>query len=723
MAGNIETYTNTVKAPVADSSGSSAYEQLGRHVEAAYGQAGRAIAGGVVSINQTIDDHETLTETSKLTNDFASLEMQTAQNLQTAKTSMDPHDTDAASSFLDAHEAALAQIGDGLQTDKGRKMYDQLAANYRVGTFNKVLGYQSAASADAVITNFKSGFDTRANLALADPTSVGDSITALKTTADGLPAEHRESVLKQGMQQVADSGAEGLVNKLLQNPNAKKEDVDAARAYLNNPDNPFIGNMSPGQYASVNMRLDRIKDTQGNVQSVIAAQTLSAGYKQLEQNGGVDQGGQWQSIITNYQGKTADATAEFKAKAQRDYDASVATGQATLAVKSTPDADLKNDIVGLKAKLDGAPPEQAQKLESQYNAVVQAKKTRDEAFQKDPADWVNNNNDVVKSRYATFANNPSAANFQQYAVASTTEQKRLYPLAQPKLVSNEMSDTVQAAVGKITNDPQGAAAAATTLSSYANTAGSYWPQMSQELFHRKVLNPMQFVAASMYGKPNATGLAEELLRTSIIPEKELNEKNAGNANVTSEKARAAANAAFGPLARTMVDDRSPDSIVGGYEKALTNVLLNRGTLSDAPGLASKMINDEYTFKGTVRVPTAARVNADDVEAGLKSALGNVQTAGSGIGGADLILPKSYSGLGPNDQKRAYVANIQRQGHWVTNSSETGAVLYDEQGAPVWQKGPNGQPQMVGMDWKTAASHGVDARGITGKAYKFITGQQ
>lgn len=720
---NIITYQSKVDAPRADSAGSQAYEMEGRHIESAYAEAGNAVGGGIRQVGDALEKHDALVDTSNLTNRFADADMQAEQDLEKAKTSMDPHDTDAASKFIQAHEDQIADIGSDITSDQGRALYNKLAADYRVRQFDKVVGYQSAAAADAVATNFKQSFDTRSNLAESDPTSVGASIDAITAASIGLPAEHRESVLKQGAQQIADSGAEGIVNKLLQNPKAGVAEVEAARSYLNDPKNPFIANMSPGQYASVNARLDRIKDTQANVQSVIAAQTLADGYKQLEQNGGVDQGGQWQSIITNYQAKTNDETEEFKARAQRDYDAAVATGRATAAVKSTPDADLQQDILGLKSKMDTAAPEQTQKAEDEYKAVVEAKKARDEAFTKDPADWVNQNNDVVKARYQAFANNPSPATFQQYAVASTAEQKRLYPNLTPKLVSNEMADTIQGAVGKITNDPQGASAAAGILSSYANTAGQYWPQMSQELFHRKVLNSTQFVAASLYGKPDASGLAEEMLRTSVLSDKELSEKNVGNPNVTAAKARAAANAAFGPLARTLVDDRSPDSIVGGYEQALTNVLLNRGNVSDAAGLASKMINDEYTFKGSYRVPNSARVNADDVDAGLKSALGRVQDENSGISTANLIVPKSYSGLGPDDQRRAYVANIQRQGHWVTNSTETGAVLYDEQGSPVWQKGPNGQPQMVGMDWKTAAGKGVEARGMLGKAYKFVTGQQ
>lgn len=723
MAGNIETYTNNVKAPTADQAGSEAFELEGRHIEAAYAQAGSAIGRGIQQAGGAVEDHITLQETSDLTNKMASLEMQTAQDLEQAKTSMNPHDTDAASNFLQAHEEALNSMGEGLMTQKAKSMYNSMAASYRTNTFNKVIGYQSAAAADSIVAGFKSGFDTRSNLAVADPTTVGSSIEAIQQAGAGLPADKRDEIIREGTQQIADSGAEGLVNSLLKNPKATVDDVEAARTYLNNPDNPFVKNMSPSQYASVNTRLDRIKETQGNVQSVIAAQTLTDGYKQIEQNGGVDPNGQYQAIINNYQGKTADETAEFKARAQRDYDAAIGTGQATAAVKTTPDADIKNDILLLKKQMDGAAPEQAQKIEAEYKAVVEAKKARDEAFQKDPADWLNQNNDVVKARYQAFASAPSQQTFAAYAAASTAEQRRLYPNSTPRLVSDEMADTIQTAIGKITNDPQGAAAAANTLSSYASTTGSYWTQVSQELYHRKVLNPMQFVAASLYGKPNGTGLAEEMLRTSVVSDKDLAAKNVGNPNVTEAKARAAANAAFAPLARTLTDDRSPDSIVGAYETGLTNVLLNRGNISDAPGLASKMINDEYTFKGTYRIPTSAGVNGDDVDAGLKSALGRVQEAGSGIAGANLIIPRSYSGLGPNDQKRAYVANIQRQGHWVTNSNETGVVLYDEQGAPVWQKGPNGQPQMVGMDWKTAASHGVAARGITGKAYKFIMGQQ
>ena len=722
MADNIKTFESNVNAPRADSAGSQAYEIEGRHIESAYSQAGQAVGGAIATVGKQLNEHDTLVETSDLTNKFAQLEMDTAKNFDAAKTSMDPHDTNTAQNFLDLHQQQLSAIGENLTTEKGKEIYNKLSADYRVNTFNKVLSYQSTAAAEDVVSNFDNAATLRANTALIDPTTTASHIEAIQSAAPGLPAEHRGKITTDMVAKVADSGAEGYVQKLISNPAATPQDVETVRQIVNDKNGPFFNNMSQGQFVSVNNRLDRIKDTQGNIQSVIAAQTLSAGYKQLAGNGGVDNNDQYKTIIDNYQGKTAAETAEFKAKNYRDLDAAKAEGAATLAVKSMPDDDLKGNIVDLKAKLDAAPAEQAQKLEEQYKAVVEAKKVRDEAFKKDPADWMNQNNDVVKTRYNQFAQNPTPQNFQAYAVSSIAEQQRLYPHATPRLVSQEMSDTIGAAVGKITNTPEGASASAQILSSYAHTAGQYWPQMAQELFHSKVLNPLQTTAAMLYGKPNGTALAEEILRTSVIPAKELAAKNEGNPNVTEAKARAAANAAFAPLARTLKDDRSPDSIVGAYEQSLTNVLLNRGSLSDASGVASKMINDEYTFKGDYRVPTSAKVNADDVDAGLKSALGRVTDANSGINSANLIIPPSYSGLGPNDQRRAYVANVQAQGHWVTNSNETGAILYDEQNHPVWQTGKDGKPQMVGLNWADAADAGVKARGITGKAYKFLAGQ-
>ncbi len=728
MADNIKTFEAPNATPRADDAGAQAYQVEGRHVESVYAQAGQAIGSGIAAAGDAFVKHDELVETADLTNKFAQLDMQTAKDREAAQSTWNPHDTTVPQQFNDAHADALAAIGENLSTDRGKEMFNKMSADYNVSNFNKSIGYQSQAAADDTINSFSQAGQTRGKLAYASPDTTGEQIDALRSTPAGPLGPKGSTIISTMVENTANQGADGYIQKLLQSPNTTLQDVDTVRGIINDQNGAFFTNMSADQLKAANTKLDTLAKTQGNVQSAIEKQTWDAGFKQIAGNGGVDNNDQLKLSIANYQGKgntSADRaeTEEVKAKANRDLDAAIATGAATAAVKSTPFDEVQQDIVDLKAKLDAAPLDQAQKLEEQYKATVEASKVRDEAFNKDPADWLNKNNSVVGARYNSFAQNPSPQSFNAYAVASVAEQTRLYPLKTPRLVSQEMSDTIGAAVGKITNTPEGAAASAQILSSYARTTGSYWPQMTQELYHNKVLNPLQTTAAMLYGKPNGTALAEEILRTSVIPDKELAAKNEGNINVTDAKARAAANIAFAPLARTLRDDRSPDSIVGAYEKTLTSVMLNRGDASaaTASSLASKMINDEYTFKGDYRVPNSAKVNADDVDAGLKSALGRVTDATSGINGANLIIPPSYSGLGPNDQKRAYVANVQAQGHWVTNSTETGAVLYDEQNHPVWQT-KNGKPQMVGVNWSDAANAGVTARGVTGKVYKFIWGQ-
>jgi hypothetical protein len=722
VADNIKTFSDNVGTVHADGAGAAAYEQLGRHVEANYSTAGRAIGAGIEHVQADIKQHDEMSDAASLANGFADLDMKTSQNLSDAKNTMDPHDPDGVQKFMAQHQQALDDLEGNLSTDKGKEMFTRMSANYRTSTFNKYLGDQSNAAAGDIVSKYNGAAKTLSNMAQQDPTNVGTASAQLEISSEALPVEHRAAYLSQAKQGLYDSAGEGMVNRIASNPNVTADQVDAAKAFINDKANGYVDNMSEGQFAAVNAKFDRIKDTQGNVQSVIAAQTLSSGFEQLKGNGGNDPGNQWQTIIDSYKGKSPEATQVWKAEAQRKYDAAISFGQAAKSVNGTPDDAVDAQIADVSAKLDTAKPEEMASLEAKQKAMVEAQAQRDKAFHADQAGWTVENNDVVQQRFAAYQANPGPQTFAQYAQTSAAEQQRLFPNDAPKLLSHDMNDHIGAAVSGITSGPEGAQQAATILSSYAQIGGKYWPQLSQELFQAKTLNANQFVASSLYAKPGASALAAELLRASVVAPKDLVGMNAGKEDMTAEKARAAANDAFAPLARTAIDGRDRVSVVGGYEEALSTLLQFRGNIGDAKDLAKKMINDEYSFTTTLRIPKAAQVNTDDVTAGLQSSLGRVTDASSGINGANLIIPKSFSGLGPNDQKRAYVANIQARGRWVTNSDESGAVLHDENGNAVWQAGKDGKPQLVGVSWADAAKAGSDARGLTGKAYKFVAGQ-
>jgi hypothetical protein len=91
-----------------------------------------------------------------------------------------------------------------------------------------------------------------------------------------------------------------------------------------------------------------------------------------------------------------------------------------------------------------------------------------------------------------------------------------------------------------------------------------------------------------------------------------------------------------------------------------------------------MIMGEYQFRGTLRMPT--NVDASAVVSGTKAVQAD-------LGNHKIIVPPSYSGLGPHDQRSLYVRAIQEHGHWSTSGDGKTALLYDEQGTPVYEGGP------------------------------------
>lgn len=684
---NIETFTDNIRAPVADQAGSEAREIEGRHLEASYAQAGAAIGGGIRAAGDAVDNHIALTETSDLTNKFASLEMQTAQKLEQSKTSMDPHDTDAASNFIQAQEDSLSQISDNIVSDKGRAMFNKLAADYRVNTFNKVLGYQTTAAANSVISNFKSGFDTRANLAETDPTTVGSSIEALSAAAPGMPAENRDAILREGISQVVSSGAEGVMSKLEQNPNATVADVEKARAFLADPKNQFINNMPPAQWDSVNKRLDRLNNTVGATSAAVATQQLTSGVEQMKSNGGVDNNGQWQTLINGYRGTTPEETKSWKTDAQQKYNDAIIYGRVSSGVNATPDADMDLKISQLRDFAKDAPADQAPTAQAALSAAISARTVRDKAFKENPGEWLNTNSPVVSSRYQAFAQNQTPENFQAYAQASIAEQKRLYPDMTPKILPTEMEGVIGGTIKNALASKEGPTAAAQTLASYAQRSGAYWPQIAIQLRQDKVISGGAGVAAELYGDPKTQALGETVIQATSLPPKELEEKF----GITREKAVVAADAQLKPLMKTMGNVPNSDKIVGDYRDALVATMQYTGSVdaSSAAALSKNMLLGRYDIQGdTLRIPKYLGLDASRIGDGaseVKADMSNHQ----------LVPPPHFNEMGITPDR--YSAQIKATGRWYANETGTGAILYDEDMHTV-KEVINGKTRDVELSW-------------------------
>jgi hypothetical protein len=234
----------------------------------------------------------------------------------------------------------------------------------------------------------------------------------------------------------------------------------------------------------------------------------------------------------------------------------------------------------------------------------------------------------------------------------------------------------------ITQTPEGATQAGQLLIQYQNMSGSYWTQVSHELFRDKVLTPSQYVAAQMFTKPDAIGLAQDLLRASTAKPGEL----VAQSGISDAKAQKAAAAALAPLRATLGDAANGNELMSAYQNSLVTLIQAKGDINSAGALAAKMVMGEYQFAGSLRMPTD--VNAAQVVTGTKSVLADIPNH-------KLVIPPSYSGTGPADQKAEYTRSIQEYGHWSTNSSGDGALLYDEQGTPVYEM-INGQQRQVSL---------------------------
>src|SRR4051812_30720307 len=189
--GNIETFTNNAPAPRADEAGSQAYEQLGRHEGAAYSASASALRGAAGAIGDAYEKHQSIVEAANVSKGFADLEIETAKDLDKAKSTMDPHDKNTLSDFMGAHQETLDGLGTDLQTDEGRKLFQELSNNYRVNTTNKVLGWQSSAAAADTIAKLHGTVTSYANLAQADPTSAGTYAANIDALAPNIPTEYR----------------------------------------------------------------------------------------------------------------------------------------------------------------------------------------------------------------------------------------------------------------------------------------------------------------------------------------------------------------------------------------------------------------------------------------------------------------------------------------------------------------------------------------------------
>lgn len=679
MAGKIAEYAAN------DSINTQPLEQAAYRVEktgAIEGEAFRQIGQVAQGAVNKYEDAEAQKETTDLAAKATKADLDLTQQYEDAKQKGDPNDPNFANDFITNHvQPALDSMGQDLNTKKGQAMFAELTDKMTSEYGKRAIVDHAVMSGNAAVDTATDAVQNYSNIVTSDPTLLPHASSMLQSVAATIPAEHRGEFLSKANEAVYGAAGKALVDNTLKDPNATPASIAARTAYLDDPANGFQKNMNADTYSALHKQLEAGAETVGNTQSQIDKQALPSLLSRV-QNTGVDVGGQTQSLIDNYKGKSAEETAVTKAAMQRQLDASLAYGSATKDVPLAPRQDILNQIGQLDTQIKNAGPKDLENLQVKQAALATALQARDKEFMADPAAYVLNHNPAVQGAYSNFQQAQTPASFAKFAQTSMSEQTRLYPGATPKLVTAYMEQGIAAKMSNITNTPEGATQAGAILNQYQNLSGPYWTQVSHELFADKVINPTQYVAAQMFDRPNSFGLAQDLLRASTTPKADL----AATSGIAEAKADKAAAAALAPLRATLGDAANSGELMDAYEKSLTTLIMAKGDINQASALADKMVMGQYQFAGSLRMPTD--VNSSAVVAGTKSVLAD-------IGNHKLIAPPSYSNTGPADHSAEYARSVQEYGHWSTNSTGDGALLYDEQGTPVYEK-VNGQTRQVSL---------------------------
>lgn len=689
-------------------------EMAGRRIAAA-----TETAFGVASdIAKRIDQHEADAEISKTANDLSDFELQKSKEYAQAKLNADPNDQNFASNFIDQNLMPdLDKMGENLTTAQGQKYFQEARIKMREGFAKRAIADQSNMEADARVANADQSENKLMTAAGLDPSLTGHYMDMADTViGPTLPAEHRSTVIAKMKESIANSGAEAFVSRVENNPNASIQDAENAIAVLNDSSQPFVGNMSAEKHQALIDRLSKVKDTQLNIQSALAKDSLPSLIDQIKLGGAPDKVvAQAQNIAATYVGRTPQETAVERQRMAREVTAATQQGRTVSAIREMPDDKINDERQKtLAAYTASTDPAERAALKGQLDGIDAGQKARDAEFLKDPSTYAINHNQTVTARAMAFDKNPTPQTWAEYTAASEAYQRQLFPGRVPQFATPQMKQQIAAALQGVTTDKNGVAKAGQVLSQWSGMTGGKWVQVAHELHNDKILNDEQFVAGMLYANPAARGIADNILEAGSMT----GEQRYAMHKVPSVAATGAAIDQFQDLAKSLGNAPNGAALVTAHVKALSAYLQVHGTPDDLDGpaadIAKKMVNDEYTFHDTLRIPNAPGIDSGKIVKGTEAVLDD-------IGNHPLVIPASNSGLGPMDQKTQYIDRLKSGARWYTNEDGSGAILYDMEGGRAVMETIKGKPRPVELKWKDLDKSGEGALNILDRAGRLLTG--
>lgn len=183
----IKTFENDVRAPQATSAGSSAFEIEGRHVEAAYAQAGNAIGRGLKEVGGEVEQYQQMQDTSQNSAQGAAAfaDLSTKLSQASAAAAADPANAQKHfQDFQNAMEDTIGSIGQDADTKLGRRNAESIQNTLREEFTRQSMGAQSIVQGQQIKTNLEQSKNSIAQAVANNPTLLETGIALLHGTVE-----------------------------------------------------------------------------------------------------------------------------------------------------------------------------------------------------------------------------------------------------------------------------------------------------------------------------------------------------------------------------------------------------------------------------------------------------------------------------------------------------------------------------------------------------------
>lgn len=693
----IREYTQQVSVSGPQASGRASAGDFGAGLGEGLASFGRAVSTSGEAVGE-IDDRFAAFDAEKKAAAAQGLwkerldQLKKKHSEELASTPIDQDAPDFTEEFKKEYGAWHEKTVTGISNPKAQRLLDTRLASLQSNLTDNAISYEATERAKWQTNGLKEIFDKGENAIRSDPSSRDSVIETNARLVNAMPygdALTKKEIIRKETQRAWDADLDSRVATLETNPHARPEDVRVLLAHAKDKSKGWQGNMTPEKYDATLTRLQKleklIKDK--SQQEYVAG--FDEAMDQIEVTG-ADAGRYTAEEIKKNVADPIVANRMVKRQAM-----SRAIGKEAVWVKDAPDSEIM-------ARLDPAKVNEqlstSKEFHRDYGAVQAATKAfhnRLQQWKDDRVGYTLGVSAAAKNSYEQYAKNPSIETAKVYADTVMAEQRRLSPGSRPAILTDAMAQQVKAQFEAVPRNEQGAAQAVGVLQSHMQTWGpQYWPQVVSDLRASKALTDEQYVAASLFDKPQYRYVAEDLLKASLVKEDDLVKSIPGDG--ARKAARDAAIGALQPLRGTLMHMADGQESYSAFENALTKLVLFKGYQSgadksgDAEDLARKIVLDSYhPIDGeSYRVPVSQDI--DSVKSAASSVLRNLHKYDFAS------LPRDLDGLRPGDAKERYISSLQINGKLV-NNGDAGLRLIDERGRQVYSN-DGGKPKALAWTW-------------------------